>query len=232
MDGTLLDLAERPDSVVTPSELLNSLEKVELKLDGALALISGRSIAELDCLFAPLRLRASGVHGAELRLDPAKPAVKAGGTEELSGELWNALNDGLRGFPGVFAENKRFSFAVHYRQAPQLEAPVREAVTRLVERETQALEVIDAHYAVEIKGPGANKGLAIASFLQSAPFAGRTPIFVGDDATDEAGFAFVSARGGFAYSVGPRRPGTNGAFAHPSDVRDWLKGFAEGKASL
>ena len=232
MDGTLLDLAERPDSVVTPSELLNSLEKVERKLDGALALISGRSIVELDRLFAPLRLRASGVHGAELRLDPTKPAVKAGGTEELPGDLWSALNDGLRDFPGVFAENKRFSFAIHYRQAPQLETPVREAVTRLVERETQALEVMDAHCAVEIKAPGANKGLAIASFLESPPFAGRTPIFVGDDATDEAGFAFVSARGGFAYSVGPRRPGVNGTFAHPSDVRDWLKGFVEGKASL
>jgi len=102
---------------------------------------------------------------------------------------------------------------------------------RLVEAEPRIpVEVMNAHCAIELKAPGYDKGRAISSFLGVPPFLGRTPVFIGDDATDEAGFAVVSARGGLAYSVGRRRPGAIGAFAHPSDVRDWLVKFAEGGA--
>ncbi len=231
VDGTLLDIAEGPDRVVTPAGVAAALAKAATRLDGALALVSGRSLDELDRLFAPLRLRASAVHGAEMRFDPQAPAIRSPEARELPSSLWTALTSALSEFPGTFAENKRYSFAVHYRLAPEAEDPLRQAVMRLVANEPRIpIEVMNAHCAIELKAPGYDKGQAIASFLSVPPFLGRTPVFIGDDATDEAGFAVVSARGGLAYSVGRRRPGTIGAFARPRDVRDWLARFAEGKA--
>jgi len=99
---------------------------------------------------------------------------------------------------------------------------------RVVRSEPQiAVEVMNARRAIELKAPGYDKGRAVIAFLSVPPFLGRTPIYVGDDTTDEAGFTAVSSRGGFAYSVGRRRPGARGVFARPSDVRDWLADFAE-----
>ena len=228
VDGTLLDLAERPSAVSTPSGLVPSLTKAERKLRGALALVSGRRIKELDRLFAPLRLRASGVHGAEVRIHPDHGATSAPEAAALPSSLWTDLTEALREFPGTFAENKIYSFAIHYRLAPDAEAPLRRLLTRLVESERRAsIEVVSAHCALELKARGFDKGSAIEGFLSRDPFLGRTPIFIGDDATDEAGFAVVAARGGYAYAVGPRRPGTLGAFDEPRAVRDWLAGFAE-----
>ncbi len=130
-------------------------------------------------------------------------------------------------FPGAFVEDKRFSLAVHYRLAPEAEGPLREAVSQYVGSEVQpAIEIMDAHCAIELKVPGSSKGSAITAFLATPAFRGRTPIFIGDDRTDEAGFAVVAARGGFAYSVGQRRPGAIGAFREPRGVRAWLAEFA------
>ena len=132
VDGTLLDLAARPDDVVTPAGLVATLASAERKLSGALALISGRSIDDIDQLFAPLRLRVSGVHGAEIRFDPdgsTAPAVVSG----LPQSLLAALRRAVEPFPGVFVEDKRFSFTVHYRLAPSAEGPLRRIVKQLVE---------------------------------------------------------------------------------------------------
>jgi trehalose 6-phosphate phosphatase len=227
VDGTLLDLAERPDEVVMPAGLLATLAEAEHKVEGALALVSGRAIDDLDRLFEPLRLRASGVHGAQMRFDPSEPAAQSQGAVELPASLWAALTRAVGEFPGAFAENKRFSFAVHYRLAQGLEKSLRETVMRLIDSQPQtAIEVVNAHYAFELKVPGFDKGKAIATFLSCPRFRGRTPIFVGDDETDEAGFAVVSTRGGFAFSVGRRRPRAFDAFARPSEVRQWLADFA------
>lgn len=133
VDGTILDLAERPDDVVTPPGLVATLVRTEHKLAGALALISGRPIAELDRLFEPLRFRASGVHGAEMRFEPGGPSISARGARELPQSLWTDLTRVVATFPGALVENKRFSFAVHYRLAPELERPLREAVMRLAD---------------------------------------------------------------------------------------------------
>jgi trehalose 6-phosphate phosphatase len=228
VDGTLLDIADRPDRVAVPAGLVDALAGAERKLDGALALISGRELDELDRLFRPLRLRAAAVHGAELRLDSNGAPIPSPGTRELPVSLWTKLTDALSGFPGTFAENKRYSFTVHYRQAPGGEASVREAVRRLVKDEPEvAVEVMNARRAIELKAPGYDKGRAIETFLSVPPFLGRTPIYIGDDKTDEAGFAAVSAHGGLAYSVGRLRPGARGVFSRPSDVRALLVGFAE-----
>ena len=228
VDGTLLDLADRPSAVSTPSGLVRSLAKAERKLQGALALVSGRTIEELDSLFAPLRLPASGVHGAQLRIHPDRQPSSAPEAVALPSSLWAKLTEALREFPGTFAENKIYSFAIHYRLAPGAEAPLRQLLMRLVESERRAaIQIVSAHCALELKAPGFDKGGAIAAFLSRHPFLGRTPIFIGDDATDEAGFAVVAARGGYASSVGQSRPGALAAFDEPRAVRDWLAGFAE-----
>ena len=231
VDGTLLDLAARPDDVVTPAGLVTTLASTERKLDGALALISGRSIDDVDRLFAPLRLKASGVHGAEIRLDPNAPTTPTAAAD-LPQSLLAALRRAVEPFPGVFVENKRFSFTVHYRLAPSAERPLRNIVEQLVDSIPIAVNIMDAHYAIEIKSPCFDKGRAIAAFLSTSTFRGRTPIFVGDDTTDESGFALVSARGGVAYSVGRRRPGAIGAFSEPGAVREWLAEFAARGSSV
>ena len=229
VDGTLLDLAARPDDVVTPVGLVATLAGAERKLAGALALISGRAIDDIDHLFAPLRLRVSGVHGAEIRFDPDGATAPTVATD-LPQSLLAALRHAVEPFPGVFVENKRFSFTVHYRLAPAAERPLRNIVKQLVDSIPIAVDIMDAHYAIEIKSPCFDKGSAIAAFLSTSTFRGRTPIFVGDDTTDESGFALVTARGGFAYSVGRPRLGAIGAFSEPRAVREWLAKFAAGES--
>jgi trehalose 6-phosphate phosphatase len=228
VDGTLLDIADRPERVAVPPEVVVALTGADRNLDGALALVSGREFVELDRLFRPLKLRGAAVHGAELRFEPSAAPVRAPETSELPGSLWNALTEALREFPGTFAENKRYSFTVHYRLAPEAEESLRKAVTRLVQAELRvAVQLMNARRAIELKAPGYDKGRAIEALLSVPPFSDRTPIYVGDDTTDEAGFAVVSARGGFAYAVGQPRPGARGLFARPSDVRAWLEEFAD-----
>jgi trehalose 6-phosphate phosphatase len=227
VDGTLLDFAERPELVAVPSGLVQSLARIERRLEGALALVSGRSIEELDELFTPLNLRASGVHGAQMRFDPREPFRGAPSVRELPDRLWKELLHLLVEFPGTFAENKGFSFAVHYRRAPDVAPGLRDALERLIaSRSWGGVEILDAHYAFELKSPNFDKGRAIALFMNGEPFRGRTPVFIGDDTTDEAGFAAVAERGGIGFSVGVRRRGVSGVFVGPADVRDWLAGFA------
>jgi trehalose 6-phosphate phosphatase len=226
VDGTLLDLAARPDDVVTPAGLVATLGGAEHRLGGALALVSGREIEDLDRLFRPLRLRASGVHGAEIRFEQDGPVTPTAGAIELPSSLWTALTREVAAFPGAFAENKRFSFVVHYRLAPTAERPLRQAVTRLIGSSPISVEAMDARCAIELKAPAHDKGRAITAFLAQPAFRGRAPVFVGDDTTDESGFAVVAALGGAAYSVGGWRPGATGLFADPRAVRDWLAEFA------
>lgn len=226
VDGTILDLAERPDDVVAPPGLVTTLRRTEHKLAGAFALVSGRPIRELDRLFDPLRPRASGVHGAEMRFDPDGPLTSGLGAIELPRSLLSELTRVVAAFPGAFVEDKRFSFAIHYRLAPGAERPLREAVMRVIDPAETGIEVMNAHCAIELKAPGCDKGRAIAAFLSMPAFRDRTPIFVGDDATDESGFAVVAARGGYAFSVGSRRPGAIATFSGPSAVRDWLADYA------
>ncbi len=219
VDGTLLDLAASPTAVVVPRGLVECIASIELALGGALALFSG--------LFQPLCLRASGVYGAEIRYDPLTPVLTVDAADALPSRLWRSLNESLADFPGAFAEDKRFSFAVHYSAAPSCGADLRKVLRQLVAAEGSAdVEIIDARLAFEIKGRGFDKGSAINRFLTRPPFVGRVPIFIGDDWTDEAGFAAVIRRGGAAHSVGQLRPGVSGVFSDPSMVRDWLASSA------
>ena len=232
VDGTLLDFAQRPDAVITPPDLLVSLASAQKRLDGALALVSGRPLAELDRIFAPLAFRASGVHGAEMRFEPGGPVSTPPEATEMPESLWRDLMRVTGEFPGTLAENKGFSYAIHFRLAPWYEAPLRAAIEKIVAVQPPgAVDIMDAHFAFDLKRPGPSKGRAIDWFMSNPPFFGRTPIFLGDDTTDESGFAMVSSRGGFAFAVGELLPGAIGVFDTPGDVRDWLAGFATSEAA-
>ena len=222
VDGTLIDIAATPDAVEVPASLLAALERADQALGGALALVSGRSIDDLDRLFAPLRLKASGVHGAEFRFGAGEETrwTKA---EPIPGDVWRDLRALLAAFPRCLVENKGFSFAVHYRAAPETGARLREALELfLAQRVDLGLSILPGHFVYELKRPAIHKGAAIADFMARAPFAGRRPVFIGDDVTDTPGFAAVRERGGFAYSVGQPLPGVLATFADPAEVRRWL----------
>ena len=188
--------------------------------------MSGRTIAQLDALFGPERLRASGVHGAEMRYDPDGPVVVSE-QDLVPTAVWDDLTALLAAFPGTIAENKRFSFAIHFRHAPSFEGDIRRALEALLARHAgEALRLMPGHFVFEIKRTGFNKGLAIRRFLAHERFAGRKPIFIGDDVTDQPGFAAALDFDGRAYSVGARFPNTSGTFANPSEVRAWIMQIA------
>lgn len=223
VDGTIIDLAPTPDAVEVPKALLDELASTERRLGGALALVSGRPIAELDRLFAPLRLRASGVHGGEIRYAPHEQG-KSVDPVRLPEEAWTRLNGLLAKFPGAFAENKGLSFAVHYGLAGPVAEQIREALQQFrFDYAELPLEVIGGRAVYEIKVAGFDKGKAIERFMTQPPFAGRCPIFVADDRVDRPGFEKALALGGLAFSVGAKLPGVSGWFASPRDLRAWLE---------
>jgi trehalose 6-phosphate phosphatase len=224
VDGTLLDIAPRPEAVEVKAGLLDDLAAVERALGGALALVSGRPIAELDRLFAPLSLAASGVHGAELRRRPNGPiALLASG--RLGDDAWEQLRRLLAEFPGSYAENKGASFAVHYADPGTEVTRLRGALADLMEHVAEPgrpLKLIAGHAVFELQLDGFDKGQAIRRFMSDPPFSGRRPVFIGDDEIDRAGFDTALVLGGLAFSVGIELAGLSGRFDGPGAVRDWL----------
>ncbi|MFG1421801.1 trehalose-phosphatase [Roseixanthobacter liquoris] len=217
VDGTLIDIAPHPDAVHVPPRLLEDLAALQARCAGALALVSGRAIANLDRLFAPLRLPASGIHGAETRTRP-EGEVHASVTP-LPQDVRTALALIADDLDGVMAEDKGASVAMHYRSAPAI-GPVLEGLLHaLVAQSFGHLVVLPGRLVFEVKQAGHDKGLAVRAFMDVPAFAGRTPVFLGDDVTDQAGFAAVSALGGVAVSVGRRFPGVHAVLPEPADVR-------------
>ena len=231
VDGTLIDIASRPDQVIVPPSLVDALRRLDGALDGALALVSGRTIADIDHLFRPLQLRASGVHGAEVRFHPDDRVVMAPGVA-LPEDIVAATRQLAAAFEGTLIEDKRFSVAVHYRQNPGAGLPLRRSLDDLVAAHPDdGLRILPGHMVFEIKRATFDKGTAIGRLMEQAPFVGRKPIFLGDDITDRPGFETVMRKGGFAFSVGQSMPGLTGFFADPAAVRDWLAGWAISETS-
>jgi len=221
IDGTLLDIAPTPDSVTVDFTLLDLLRRLERACDGAIALITGRSIASVDALFAPLLLPVAGVHGFERRNAQGhyfRPGFVGPGLSYLRSEV-TALAQSLH---GVLLEDKGCAFALHYRQAPNLEETIRLRVARLISVALPAFELLDGDHVVEVKPVEHDKASAIEAFMQEEPFHGRTPVFIGDDATDLDGFAAMKRFDGLAIAVGSRIPGER-RLAGPRDVRAWLE---------
>lgn len=228
IDGTILDLAPTPGAVIVPASLRQTLTRLSRATGGALALVSGRSLHDIDLLFAPLLLPAIGGHGAEIRLSPHD----AGETEHaqvLDGDLRERLAELAVDAPGVLVEDKGYSLAVHYRLAPEQEGRVKQAVAAIkADWPNEPIEVLPGKSVLEIKPAGFHKGAAIRELMQHSPFAGRRPIFIGDDVTDESAFAVMPEFDGMGFSVGRRASGTAYCFPAPSDVRGWLERLSGG----
>jgi trehalose 6-phosphate phosphatase len=232
VDGTILDLAATPREVWVPPSLRHDMTRLSERTGGALALVSGRSVNDLDLLFSPLQLPAVGGHGAEFRLH-------VGGAQELRRSV--PLDASLkREFatvaeigPGIVIEDKDYSIALHYRLAPGLEDVIKQAVGQIcAEHPLAPIEVLLGKSVLEIKQIGFNKGTGVRELMRHPPFADRHPIFIGDDVTDESVFEIISEFDGLAFSVGRIVEGVDGHFEKPESVRGWLTRIAdEGESS-
>lgn len=222
VDGTLIDIAPHPDAVVVPASLPGTLEKLSGRAGGAVALVSGRSVKQLDSLFAPARFAAAGSHGAQLR--PA-PDADVEAAPDLDPPLAGRLIDLAATLDGVFAENKGPSLAIHYRAQPAIAPVLRRAIAAVIGARSD-LAVLPGHYVFEVKRAALDKGTAVATLMAEAPFLGRIPVFIGDDVTDEAAFRAVRAAGGVAIAVGTPRPGSEFLIADPEAVRRFLARLA------
>jgi len=217
-DGTLVDIAPTPDAVVVPPGLTDALGRLSRWLDGAIALISGRPISQLDRWLAPLALPAAGVHGAERRR--ADGVVERRALPELDAVAHVAQALAMA-HPGLLVERKTCAVALHYRGAPQCEALCRAAMQDVAARQP-ALHLMNGKMVIEVLPRGVSKGHAVEQFMGEAPFEGRRPVFVGDDVTDEAGFEAVQRAGGVAVRVGRGPSVAAHGLASPQAVLRWL----------
>jgi len=227
IDGTLLDLAPRPHDVRVPSKLVRTLQGLLRRTSGALALVSGRSLNDIDFVFTPSRFPAVGGHGAEMRLslDSEAVAVHAPPMDAHLRRRFAAIADLS---PGILLEDKIYSIALHYRMAPQFERVIYEAVSAIRSDLPEApIEVLPGKSVCEIKHSGFTKATGVMELMKHDPFSGRYPIFIGDDVTDESVFAIMPSLKGLAFSVGRRAVGVDGCFNEPRDVRAWLARLLE-----
>lgn len=221
VDGTLAEIVPTPDQAVIPAPVLENLTVLQQSLNGAVALISGRSIASLDTLCNPHRFPAAGQHGLERRLDNDRIVVP--GNHHIIHELSGSLAVFERAHPGLLVEYKGLSIAVHYRNAPELAAEVKTFLMWHANRHPQDLILIEGKMVCEIRLRGAHKGTAIMELMKQPPFAGRTPVFVGDDRTDEDGFAAVNHLGGITVKIGQGITAAAYRLADVSEVWLWLE---------
>jgi trehalose 6-phosphate phosphatase len=200
VDGTILEIAATPEAVQVPARAVAAIAAASVRLAGAVALVSGRSIADLDRLFAPLLLPAAGAHGAQRRtaagrLHAQRYAAELAPAREL-------LNGWVAAHRGALLEDKQDSLALHYRNAPEIEAAARLAVATALAAVGPLFQLQEGKKVLEIKARGTSKGSAIEEFMAEPPFVDRRPVFLGDDLTDEAGFAAVNRLGGHSIAVG------------------------------
>ncbi|HEX4986150.1 MAG TPA: trehalose-phosphatase [Burkholderiales bacterium] len=226
VDGTLLDIAGHPDAVTVAPGLHDLLERVHRLNDGAVALISGRSLSDLDRLFGPLRFCAAGQHGLERR-DREGLITRSIGAMERINEAAQALATHARMHEGAVVEHKGLSLALHYRNAPGLADWAARTMQSLLAALGPAFQLVQGKMVLELKPGGRDKGTAIADFLSEPPFAGRLPVFVGDDATDEDGFAVANLAGGHSIKVGEGASAARWRLADARAVRGWLEAYTD-----
>lgn len=226
VDGTLLDIAPTPESVEVPADLVSALDVVARRLEGALALVSGRPVGALDHLFRPLRFAAIGIHGAEVR--------RAGGPVRTADYLARQL-DGVRGalaeaigqWPGATLEDKGVSLAVHYRASRVDERVIGRVLAEIAGLAGPEFTLMRGKRVFEVKPSALTKASGIAALRADAPFAGRLPVCIGDDVTDESAFEYANGAQGMSICVG-KGDSTAARYrvAAPADVRAWLTGLA------
>ncbi|MHA1572319.1 MAG: trehalose-phosphatase [Alphaproteobacteria bacterium] len=202
VDGTLVDIAETPDGVKVPAALGKILADVDAALGGALALVSGRSIAGIEKLLGPQRCAIAGLHGLEIRQANETAIRRAPVDADCLQEASEVLRAFVGDHDGVTLEDKGLTLAVHYRTAAAAKDAVVETVTALAADSGGKLHAIHGKMVVVLKPPAVNKGTAIETLMASPSFAGRRAVFAGDDVTDEDGFAAVNRMDGYSIRVG------------------------------
>jgi trehalose 6-phosphate phosphatase len=226
LDGTLLDVAATPRGVSVPPELVPLLGRLVAGLEGAVGVISGRRVAEIDRFLAPLKLVAAGVHGSELRT--AADAAIEDAAEPLPAELVEEVNGLSRLTPGVLVEPKRSSISVHYRAAPWAGPLIEAALRRLLERGPDHLILCPGRKVFEVVPLHISKGTALEKLAALPPFRSRRPIMIGDDVADESALEAAVRLGGRGLKVaGEHFPKETAHFAGPAHVRAWLRDLAE-----
>src|SRR5215207_1259523 len=222
IDGTLIDLAPTPREVWVPPGLAKTLHRLHQRTNGALALVSGRSLNDIDLIFAPDQFPAVGGHGAEMRIEPDSESVDAH-APPLDKELKRRLAAIAKLSPGILLEDKGYSLALHYRLAPHAEKAIYAAVSLIrADLPNAPIEVLPGKCVCEIKHSGFTKATGVRELMTREPFKGRRPLFIGDDVTDETVFGIMPDYDGLAFSVGRRAKGVAGHFDAPSDVREFL----------
>lgn len=219
-DGTLVDIAMTPDAVVVSPWLRPILAECATAFDGAVAIVSGRPIAALDALLDPLMLPAAGLHGLELRMPNGtveRPGRPAAGIADLRAQFLALVRED----PRLVIEDKGSSLALHFRRAPERERELGERVAGAAARHG-GHSVMHGKMVLEVRPPHADKGTAVTRFLETPPFAGRTPVFAGDDVTDEDGFAAVNRLGGISVKVGAGQSEASWRVPDVASLHDWL----------
>ncbi|MBX9700108.1 MAG: trehalose-phosphatase [Acetobacteraceae bacterium] len=216
-DGTLVDIAATPDAIVVPPGLRETLHGVTTACAGALAIISGRTIDELDAFLHPLRLPIAGEHGAAVRVSPDAPITRP--PLPVLPDAWSEAATAMsRQHDGVLLERKQAGFVLHYRRRPDIGAQLHAALAALLGTGS-AFEIMPAACAWEVRPRGIDKGVAVRQLMRHSPFRGRAPVFIGDDVTDEDGIAAARALGGSGLRVAEH-------FGDAAGVRAWLAGLA------
>ena len=224
VDGTIVDIGTSPNEVQVSDSLLRSLGRLHELSGGAVALVSGRRIGDLDRLFSPLTLPSIGVHGAEMRVNDGEIFYWA---KPLPTDLRRRLADAAGIGPGIVVEDKDYSLALHYRKAPeQAERLRRHIAAARTAFPAEPTELLLGKAIFEVKRPGINKGESIRKLMAHAPFSGRMPVFIGDDVTDESVFEVLPEIGGKGFSVSRYFPGLAGVFKDPAQVRSALDSLA------
>jgi trehalose 6-phosphate phosphatase len=221
VDGTLIEFTDTPSQTVGDPQIKTLLAQVSRRLNGALALVSGREINTIDQLFAPLELPAAGLHGVERR-DASGNLHGAASPDGRLDRVRAALQLLADSYPGTIIEDKGRNIAVHYRLAPQFGDLVRHSVAAITAPLAGDYQLQDGLMMVEIKPRGYTKGSAVQAFMRETPFSGRRPVFVGDDLTDRDGFAAVEALDGVSIGVGERVQGRY-QLRDVAGVRRWLQ---------
>lgn len=222
-DGTLAPIAEQPDAVQVHPGLPALLVAMGRRLGGALAVITGRRLADVDQRLAPFAFGGAGLHGAELR-------SSVGGETRMQlradvAPLAAALRQRFGHDPRILVEDKQVCVALHFRKAPERAQECRDAMFELAQ--PPEFEIIAGNMVVEARPQGTNKGRAVAALLREPPFAGRKPVFVGDDVTDEDGFAVAAELGGYGIKVGPGPTLASYRLDRAEDIVGWLQASLE-----
>jgi len=221
LDGTLVEIVEHPSLTRASARLRGLLPKVLDSCGGAVAVISGRRIDEVDRILSPHTCLAAGVHGLERRGPDGR--VSSFAPSEGLEHMRRKVEPFVARHEGVWIEDKGTAFAVHYRNRPELEKDVHRLAGELQDETPPDIEILLGHYVLEIKPGVADKGRAIELFMAEPPFAGRTPVFIGDDVTDETGFRSVNALGGVSVKVGDGPTLARWRLAGVDDVLGWLE---------